>query len=852
MGIMDIINKEKEKDSEKLVNPIKIFDKLTKEEGYGYLRSNQVDFLEKWFNKRKEENIVGILNTGAGKTLIGLLMLMSKMNELGEPVIYLCPDNQLVGQVVNQAKNYGIQTVKIDNNIIPMEFINSEAILVTTFEKLFNGKSIFGIAGLGNREIQKIGCILIDDAHSCIKKAKKQATIIIGREKEEYEVILSLFKDEMNRQSQGKFISIFENKEESVVQRIPYWIWKENIDKIERIINKMNKEGDAEVIFAYNLIIDILDKCQCFISGNKIEIVPWKVPLNLIPSYNEAKHKYVLSATFNNNHKLISELGIKREAVENPIKIESFSDIGEKLIIIPERYHKDMSRDFLSLGLKRYSEKCGNVVVLASNTLIAKKWETLGAKIINDDIDNKINNLRSKEKGNFYVIVNRYDGIDLNGKSCNFLVIDGLPKEGTLEEQSLKIEMKNSLDYSSQLAQKIEQALGRSVRSGSDYSTVFILGDDLIRFITNKENIKYLSKQTQVQLDISLEISDEFYKKKDVKFDEAWKEIVNAIRLVYTRNKDWRIYYQKELEKMSRKNYSISSKKLIELAEEENEIFKLYVQNSKFKEAWKKINQIIENNKSLNQEEIGRYYQVSAEIMYNYDKDEANKLQIKAYDENYLLLKPMFPNMDKRKKGYSNQVKKATEKMKNFSNIDLRNQLDKIISNLEYSNEKDYKEFEKSIKDLGEFIGFMSSRPETELNDGGPDNLWENTEYSYIIECKNQVTNGIVDKDELGQLSQSMSWYNNKYNINDKNYCGIMFHPSNILDKKASVIENVYILNTKKLELLLENLKKMKEKISNQNNDEWNEEKVRNLLQEFHFLGKEFKNNYCVKMKKNK
>ena len=70
MGIIDIINKEKEKDSEKLVNPIKIFDKLTKEEGYGYLRSNQVDFLEKWFNKRKEENIVGILNTGAGKTLI--------------------------------------------------------------------------------------------------------------------------------------------------------------------------------------------------------------------------------------------------------------------------------------------------------------------------------------------------------------------------------------------------------------------------------------------------------------------------------------------------------------------------------------------------------------------------------------------------------------------------------------------------------------------------------------------------------------------------------------------------------------------------------------------------------------
>ena len=77
-----------------------------------------------------------------------------------------------------------------------------------------------------------------------------------------------------------------------------------------------------------------------------------------------------------------------------------------------------------------------------------------------------------------------------------------------------------------------------------------------------------------------------------------------------------------------------------------------------------------------------------------------------------------------------------------------------------------------------------------------------------------------------------------------------MFHPSNVLDNTASIIENVYIVNTEKLRLLLKNLEKMKEKILNQSNDGWDEEKVRNLLQEFHFLGKEFENNYCVRMKK--
>ncbi|MGE7694710.1 DEAD/DEAH box helicase family protein [Lysinibacillus sp. NPDC094177] len=84
------------------------------------------------------------MDTGAGKTLIGLLMLYSKAQEIKEPVVYLCPDNQLVEQVCTQANLYGIPVCKIEKNEnyrqeSPAEFNNSESVLVTTFERLFNG-----------------------------------------------------------------------------------------------------------------------------------------------------------------------------------------------------------------------------------------------------------------------------------------------------------------------------------------------------------------------------------------------------------------------------------------------------------------------------------------------------------------------------------------------------------------------------------------------------------------------------------------------------------------------------------------------------------------------------------------
>lgn len=84
-------------------NTIDIFkNSIFQKPGYGFLRENQVDFLKQWEIRRDEKDIIGIMDTGSGKTLLGLLMLYLKLKEGVGTAVYLCPDNQLVEQVVNQ------------------------------------------------------------------------------------------------------------------------------------------------------------------------------------------------------------------------------------------------------------------------------------------------------------------------------------------------------------------------------------------------------------------------------------------------------------------------------------------------------------------------------------------------------------------------------------------------------------------------------------------------------------------------------------------------------------------------------------------------------------------------------
>lgn len=81
--MIDFKKKMSKEKSSKKIDPIEIYDNLDRTSVAGPLRNTQIEILEKWYKERKDDkDLIIKLHTGEGKTLIGLLILQSKINLL--------------------------------------------------------------------------------------------------------------------------------------------------------------------------------------------------------------------------------------------------------------------------------------------------------------------------------------------------------------------------------------------------------------------------------------------------------------------------------------------------------------------------------------------------------------------------------------------------------------------------------------------------------------------------------------------------------------------------------------------------------------------------------------------------
>jgi replicative superfamily II helicase len=218
------------------LNPAEIFHSLPRTgTKFDYLRDVQGDVLKAWHARRNDRDVVVKMNTGSGKTLVGLLMLQSLLNEELGPAVYICPNNQLVEQVYQHAEQVGIRAVMGgEGTELPHDFLNSEAIYITNFKKLFNGKSVFGGPG-SSRPVVSLGGILIDDAHSCLAIARENVTVTLEAGSEGYKQILGLFRSVLADQSQAKLAEILQGYPWTTMP-VPYWAWIDSQQQVAKIL----------------------------------------------------------------------------------------------------------------------------------------------------------------------------------------------------------------------------------------------------------------------------------------------------------------------------------------------------------------------------------------------------------------------------------------------------------------------------------------------------------------------------------------------------------------------------------------------------------------------------------------
>src|SRR5579884_1480954 len=134
-NVVDFKKLSAERRQEAPTDPFKIFQRLPKPPHINDLWESQSEALKLWAKRRTERDLVIKLNTGGGKTLVGLLIGRALLNELRRPVLYLCPTRQLVQQSAEKAAEINLEAVVYETGPgdLPASFLNGKSILIATY-----------------------------------------------------------------------------------------------------------------------------------------------------------------------------------------------------------------------------------------------------------------------------------------------------------------------------------------------------------------------------------------------------------------------------------------------------------------------------------------------------------------------------------------------------------------------------------------------------------------------------------------------------------------------------------------------------------------------------------------------
>lgn len=762
----------------KQIDPRKIFTTLKRDVRFKRPLDEQADVLDAWYARRAAKDLTIKMNTGGGKTVVGLLCLRSSLNENVKPAVYITPDSFLVEQVLAEAKALGISAT---NNEKDPEFIAGRSILVANVFKLINGRSVFGI---GETKIP-IGCVVIDDAHACLGVVHDQFCIKSTAGNPVYDELLKIFDEDLKAQSPSGLLDV-KAQDPSIVMAVPYWAWQAHRDDVIALLHHNRKTKELE--WNWPLLSDCIPLCSCVFGGGRLEIAPRFVPIDRVPAFNAAQRRIYMTATLADDTILVSHFKANAESVAKPIRPKGGGDIGDRMILAPQEINPDYTIEDLKSFVSDISREV-NVVVIVPSKLRVVFWEEVADQVLDkDNICQGVDALKNKHVG-LTVLINKYDGIDLPGKACELLVIDGLPEVYGLGERLEMMLLDGTRRQLVRQVQRIEQGMGRGVRSSDDHCVVLLLGGKLTQRLHLPDAEEMFSSATRAQINLGKDVAAQAR-------GQSIKELKPIIDLCLQQDDQW---------VQTGRNTVVNAPAVTGGHLDWNQV--------KLREAFD-ATRIERHDIAINkaQEAVngteepavkGFLKQQLAEYTNFTNPSKAQELQLAALSYNPRLLKPIVgATYNKLSAPAIGQAAAAIKFMEKFlEGNDLVIWVNGLIDDLDWG-EEGAKRFEAAVQDLGKFLGFGSQRPEETVG-RGPDNLWALGELEYlVIECKSgAVKADKISKGDTNQLNGSIIWFNEKYD-STCSMTPVMVHPKTTFEFAASPHADIRIVNSVGLDRL--------------------------------------------------
>ncbi|KAB1118474.1 DEAD/DEAH box helicase [Micromonospora aurantiaca] len=770
----------------RITDPARLFDALPdKADGYGYLRAVQKDVLDAWSARRTERDIVVKTNTGGGKTIVGLLMLQCCLNERTGPALYLSPTPDLAKRVRAEARNLGIATV---DDPASSKFLRGEAICVTTMNVLINGKTRFGLTVPGSRhQPVMVGAVVVDDAHAALAMTEENTRLRIPRDHSAYVPLLELFEDDLRAQSPHQFLDI-QDQDPSAVLAVPFWAWQ---DKQEGVLQILHPERSSPAFeWSWPLISDILPWCQAVVTADDIEIMPPCPPIEKIPSFAQARRRIYLTATLADDSVLVTHFDADKDSIATSIFPDSAADLGDRLILAPEELNPDISHDDVRAMAASIAQNC-NVVVLVPSKRQAALWTSEATLIVSkaDDISGAVERLTAGHVG-LVVIINRYDGIDLPDEACRLLIIDNLPLAYGGFERREALALRDTEAMVTRQLQRLEQGMGRGVRSRDDRCAILLLGPRLTQLLARPEIADRLSEATRAQLELSRQVA------RDLEGTD-----LTGLRAVITQvindDRGFRLASREALIGVTYSPASVSATATHLRAAYNSAI------GHRASDAAEQAKAAVDAARDGGDAPLAGWLgETHAAYLNAVDTVAAQQALTEAALLNNAVLRPRAGLEYRRISPPSPQAHQASAYLvdKYATGHDLIVGLDALMDDIDWDRTRT-DAAEAALADLGAHLGFSAQQPERHFGIGS-DVLWAAGNRTYVvIEAKTGAQAPRIWKKDINQLSGSVNWCQREYG-SDAMVIPVLVHPTHVVEHSGTPPRDTRIISEPKLKAL--------------------------------------------------
>ena len=532
-----------------------------------------------------------------------------------------------------------------------------------------------------------------------------------------------------------------------------------------------------------------------------MRLKPYFPATDVIQSFRQAKRRIYMTATLSDDSVIITHFGADPNNVGQPIVPSSSQSMGERMILMPQELNPDLAISDIKSLLSDLSNDV-NVVVIVPSKDAAQDWmEDANETLMGDAVAEGVEKLRNHHVG-LTVLVNRYDGIDLPGDACRVLAIYNLPEVSSYTDLVDSVVLSGTSINLRRQIERIEQGMGRGVRSNDDYCVVLLLGAKLTVRLRSPEGLSFLTPATKAQLDFSRKIAKQLnnpnlHEIKSVIFqclqrDPNWMKVSKTILVNIEAGDELRL----DASKLAIRSAFDSAR-----ANQDSDAVTV-------------LDQAIDNTTNI--QEKAWLLSRKAAFQHAIDADGAQSTLSVAHSMEQGVMKPMLSTTYKKlTPATGKQASALINNHQRFFIDTTAMQLysDALRAELKFHSNAPEK-FEAALNDLAWFLGIQGNRPEKCYNEG-PDNLWALPNGTFlIIECKNCTTsdNGISKKD-AGQLGQSVAWFKARYPASA--HVPIIIHPNRNLCHGASLINNMKVIDTKCLEKLRERIKDLTKQLAN-------------------------------------